>query len=213
MRQAHPPHRHRPCDPRAAPLPALAESIHAVLYKNPQCRCCGESYAAYLEQNGFTVDVKPTNDYLTEISSKAGVPADLEGCHTMFVEGYVVDGLVPVDVIPKTPQGEAGHRRHTLAGHAHGRARHGGDQDRTLHHLCHKQGRLGAKGLRGRVMTRRLALVICALALASAMPAQAQDAPQISSSTRRRSLCRTSTSKTPRASRSGWPTSTARSFC
>jgi hypothetical protein len=83
----------------AVPLPALAESIHAVLYKNPQCSCC-ESYAAYLEQNGFQVDVKSTND-LTEISNKAGVPADLEGCHTMFVEGYVVDGLVPVDVIQK----------------------------------------------------------------------------------------------------------------
>jgi hypothetical protein len=83
----------------AAPLPALAGPIQAVLYKNPQCSCC-ESYAAYLEQNGFKVDIKPTND-LAEISSKAGVPPDLEGCHTMFVEGYVVDGLVPVDVIRK----------------------------------------------------------------------------------------------------------------
>ena len=70
-----------------------------VLYKNPQCSCC-EGYAAYLRQNGFEVEVKPTND-LAEISRKAGVPADLEGCHTMFVEGYVVDGLVPVDVIQK----------------------------------------------------------------------------------------------------------------
>jgi hypothetical protein len=25
----------------------------------------------------------------------------LQGCHTMFVEGYVVDGHVPVDVIRK----------------------------------------------------------------------------------------------------------------
>ncbi len=83
----------------AAPLPALAESIHAVLYKNPQCSCC-ESYAAYLNQNGFQVEVKSTND-LAEISAKAGVPADLEGCHTMFIEGYVVDGLVPADVIQK----------------------------------------------------------------------------------------------------------------
>ena len=81
----------------AAPLPALAEPIHALLYKNPQCSCC-EGYAAYLRQNGFEVEVKPSND-LAEISSKAGVPADLEGCHTMFVEGYVVDGLVPVDVV------------------------------------------------------------------------------------------------------------------
>lgn len=83
----------------AAPLPALAEPIHALLYKNPQCSCC-EGYAAYLRQNGFEVEVKPTND-LPQISSKAGVPADLEGCHTTFIEGYVIDGHVPADVIQK----------------------------------------------------------------------------------------------------------------
>ena len=81
------------------PLPVLAAPIAAVLYKNPQCSCC-ENYAAYLEKNGFKVEVKPTND-LTQISAKAGVPEELEGCHTMFVDGYVVDGLVPVDVVKK----------------------------------------------------------------------------------------------------------------
>ena len=82
-----------------APLPALAAPIHALLYKNPQCSCC-EIYAAYLKQNGFDVELKPTND-LTEISAKAGVPADLEGCHTMFIDGYAFDGLVPVDIVTK----------------------------------------------------------------------------------------------------------------
>jgi len=83
----------------AGPLPAVAEPIQATLYKNPQCTCC-EGYATYLRQNGFAVDVKPTND-LTEISRKAGVPENLQGCHTMFVGGYVVDGHVPVDVVNK----------------------------------------------------------------------------------------------------------------
>ena len=83
----------------ALPLPAAAEPIHATLYKNQQCSCC-EGYAAYLRKNGFDVDVKPTND-LTEISSKAGVPERLQGCHTMFVDGYVVDGHVPVSTIRK----------------------------------------------------------------------------------------------------------------
>jgi len=83
----------------AVPLPAIAEPIHATLYKNPQCSCC-EGYAAYLRQNGFEVEVKPTND-LTEISSKAGVPEEFQGCHTMFVSGYIVDGHVPVNVIRK----------------------------------------------------------------------------------------------------------------
>ena len=83
----------------ALPLPAVAAPTHATLYKNPQCSCC-ESYAAYLHQNGFVVDVKPTND-LAQISQKAGVPEALQGCHTMFVGGYVVDGHVPVNVIRK----------------------------------------------------------------------------------------------------------------
>ena len=91
----------------AASAPALlavhaaraAPPIQATLYKNPQCSCC-EGYAQYLEKNGFKVEVKPTND-LAEISRNAGVPEDLEGCHTMFVGGYVVDGHVPVDVIRK----------------------------------------------------------------------------------------------------------------
>ncbi|RUO99838.1 DUF411 domain-containing protein [Hyphomicrobium sp.] len=79
--------------------PAIAEPIHAILYKNPQCSCC-EKYAAYLRHNGFDVEVKPTND-LAEISSKAGVPERMEGCHTMFINGYVIDGHVPVDIVRK----------------------------------------------------------------------------------------------------------------
>jgi hypothetical protein len=83
----------------ALPLPAFAGSTHVTLYKNPQCSCC-EGYAAYLRDNGFDVEVKPTTD-LAEISRKAGVPEPMEGCHTAFIDGYVVDGHVPVAVIEK----------------------------------------------------------------------------------------------------------------
>ncbi|WEX78999.1 CopG family transcriptional regulator [Sinorhizobium numidicum] len=79
--------------------PALADPLQATLYKNPQCGCC-EGYAAYLRENGFAVEVKPTNDLL-EISHKAGVPEGMEGCHTMFIDGYVIDGHVPVNVVRK----------------------------------------------------------------------------------------------------------------
>ena len=83
----------------AVPMPALAATIDALMYKNPQCSCC-EAYAAYLEQNGFKVDIKPVNN-LSQISSDAGVPGDLEGCHTLMVDGYAVEGLVPVDIVKK----------------------------------------------------------------------------------------------------------------
>ena len=82
--------------PNRAPA---APPIPVTLYKNPQCGCC-ESYAQYLDRNGFKVDVKPTND-LAEISRKAGIPEDLQGCHTSFIGSYVVDGHVPVKTIRK----------------------------------------------------------------------------------------------------------------
>ncbi len=82
------------------PMSARAVSpIPVTLYKNPSCTCC-EGYAQYLEQNGFKVDVRPTND-LAEISRKAGIPGALEGCHTSFIGDYVVDGHVPVKTIRK----------------------------------------------------------------------------------------------------------------
>src|SRR5258707_11975652 len=83
----------------ALPWPAIAAPIRATLFKNPQCNCC-EGYAAYLRQNGFEVDVKPTND-LAEISQKAGVPEKYQGCHTTLVDGYVVDGHVPIEIVRK----------------------------------------------------------------------------------------------------------------
>lgn len=91
----------------AAPMPAFltprkaraAEAIPVTLYKNPSCTCC-EGYAQYLDQNGFKVDVRPTND-LAAISRKAGIPENLEGCHTSFIGSYVVDGHVPVNTIRK----------------------------------------------------------------------------------------------------------------
>src|SRR3546814_420042 len=81
------------------PLTAVAQSTPAILYKNPQCGCC-EGYAEYMRQNGFQVDVKPVHN-LSEISQKAGIPSQLEGCHTMLIDGYVVDGHVPVNIVRK----------------------------------------------------------------------------------------------------------------
>ena len=69
------------------------------LFKNPGCECC-DGYAAYLRQHGFTVSVKES-EKLASISTQAGIPAELQGCHTAFVGGYVVDGHVPVEAIEK----------------------------------------------------------------------------------------------------------------
>ena len=77
--------------------PAIAAPIPAVLYKNPQCTCC-EAYAQYLDQNGFAVKVIPT-DQLDLVTRMAGVPTSLEGCHTMKLGSYVIEGHVPAPMI------------------------------------------------------------------------------------------------------------------
>ncbi len=81
------------------PWPALADAIQTTMYKMPQCGCC-EGHAAYLRENGFAVDVKESFE-LSKISAEAGIPPELEGCHTIFIDGYVVGGHVPAGVIKK----------------------------------------------------------------------------------------------------------------
>ena len=80
------------------PMPAFA-AIEGVMYKNPTCSCC-ETYAAYLEKNGFKIDIKPTND-LAQVSTSLGVPAKLQGCHTITVGDYIFVGFVPIEHIRK----------------------------------------------------------------------------------------------------------------
>jgi hypothetical protein len=70
---------------------------HATLYKDPQCGCC-EGYAGYLRSNGFEVSIVDTHD-LPLLDEKYGIPTDLEPCHLALIDGYVVGGHVPVQVI------------------------------------------------------------------------------------------------------------------
>jgi hypothetical protein len=72
-------------------------SRQATLYKNPQCGCC-EGYADYLRSNGLEVTVKPTHD-LPLLHRQYGVPEPLVGCHTTLIEGYVVEGHVPIGAL------------------------------------------------------------------------------------------------------------------
>ena len=76
---------------------AGASTIRATLYKDPACGCCG-SYA--IRENGFTVEVVAAPEF-AEVGRKAGVPAELEGCHTVFIGDYVVSGHVPIEVVRK----------------------------------------------------------------------------------------------------------------
>jgi hypothetical protein len=56
----------------------------------------------HLEKNGFKVDKKVLfGKKFVENKEKLGVPDRLRSCHTAVVEGYVIEGHVPADLIQK----------------------------------------------------------------------------------------------------------------
>jgi hypothetical protein len=67
------------------------------LYKNPDCGCC-QGYADHLRDNGFEVKTVPTNDLLL-MGQKYGIPDELAPCHISLIDGYVVGGHIPVEVV------------------------------------------------------------------------------------------------------------------
>ena len=75
------------------------ENPEAILYKTPNCGCC-EGHADYLRRYGYKVTVKPSHN-MPQIKKLAGVPTSLEGCHTIKIGGYVVEGHVPANVLDK----------------------------------------------------------------------------------------------------------------
>lgn len=54
----------------------------------------------YLEDNGFAVKVHDVND-LSAIKAQYNVPPTLQSCHTAIVDGYVIEGHVPVKDIER----------------------------------------------------------------------------------------------------------------
>lgn len=76
---------------------AAEQNVKAHVYKNPQCFCC-DGHAEYLRQHGFSVAETATTN-LAALRKKAGVPEDLEGCHMTFIDGYVIEGHVPIGPI------------------------------------------------------------------------------------------------------------------
>ena len=75
----------------------FATDEEVVMYKHPQCGCCG-AWADHLRENGFVVREVSTLE-MALVKSEAGVPSELGSCHTATVGGYLVEGHVPaVDV-------------------------------------------------------------------------------------------------------------------
>ncbi len=53
-----------------------------------------------MEQNGYTAKVEDVQD-LAAVKIRYRVPVELQSCHTAIVDGYVIEGHVPVAEIER----------------------------------------------------------------------------------------------------------------
>ena len=112
-------------------LPAAAMAASVEMMTTSGCSCC-HAWAKHLRAAGFAVTIKDlAMGQLMRAKLDAGVPATLAACHTARIDGYIVEGHVPVReiqrllverpdaiglVVPGMPLGspgmESGDRRH-----------------------------------------------------------------------------------------------------
>ncbi len=87
------------CAALAVVRPARAAAPALEVWKMRSCPCC-VGWAERFEAAGFATTIHEVGD-VGAVRAAAGVPPDLGGCHTSKVEGYVVEGHVPVAAVQR----------------------------------------------------------------------------------------------------------------
>lgn len=72
------------------------------VYKSPTCGCCN-GWIQHLREAGYDVEAHDEAD-LAAVKSRFGVSRELASCHTGLIEGYIIEGHVPADVIDRLLQ-------------------------------------------------------------------------------------------------------------
>ena len=83
----------------APTLGEAAEALRITVFKSPWCGCCHE-WAEVIRRAGYEIELRDMED-LAQVKSQAGVPTDMESCHTASLEGYFLEGHVPTEAVAK----------------------------------------------------------------------------------------------------------------
>lgn len=76
-----------------------ARGVEVTMYKSFSCGCCA-GHAAYLGGKGFEVEKVELQD-VGGIKSKHNIPLEMQSCHTSVINGYFVEGHVPIEAIER----------------------------------------------------------------------------------------------------------------
>ena len=77
---------------------AVAAGAVVEVWKDPTCGCCKE-WIAHLRNAGFTVTAHDSGNVAAR--TRAGIASQYGSCHTALVDGYAIEGHVPVREIQR----------------------------------------------------------------------------------------------------------------
>jgi hypothetical protein len=79
---------------------SAAQAATSEMFRDPNCGCC-KLWAEHVRSDS-EIEVRETvTAEMAGIKHQNGVPQDLWGCHTMIVDGYVIEGHVPAEQIER----------------------------------------------------------------------------------------------------------------
>ena len=90
----------------------LGLNLHAQnkMFKNPGCMCC-DRWVEHMQMNGMSIEIVQSQN-MSQIRNELGVPKEARGCHTSIIDGIIVEGHVPADLVHKVlkerPEGMIG---------------------------------------------------------------------------------------------------------
>ncbi len=80
---------------------AEIEEIGLEIWKSPTCGCC-EKWAQHMTSHNFKIKTNNVaHGALAEIKREAGIIPQYASCHTAKIDGYFIEGHVPVQDIKR----------------------------------------------------------------------------------------------------------------
>lgn len=79
---------------------SAAQAATYTMFKDPNCGCC-DHWADHVREDMETKVAVAQSTDMGAVKDEHGVPAQLRSCHTMIVDGYVIEGHVPAAEIER----------------------------------------------------------------------------------------------------------------
>ncbi|THV12443.1 DUF411 domain-containing protein [Rhizobium rhizophilum] len=80
-----------------APATGFPSVPSVILHKDPNCGCCA-SWGDAFSKVGFSVRTVTEPD-MDQVKERLKVPPSVRACHTAEVDGYFLEGHVPIDAV------------------------------------------------------------------------------------------------------------------